>query len=1060
MMRSIVVWSTRAPRLVVAAAVVLMGVGVWQLRDADVDVLPEFSPPTVEVQIEALGLSAEEVEQLITVPMEQDLLDGVAWLDTIQSRSVPGLSSITMVFEPGTDLYRARQVVQERISQAAGLPQVSKPPQMLQPTSSTARMAMISLSSTELSPLQIGVLARWTIRPRLMAVPGVANVAIWGQRERQLQVQVDPAKLRDTGVSLEQIISSAGNALWVSPLTFLEASSPGTGGFIDTPSQRIGIQHNLPIIAPADLAQIPIDDATDSSLTLGDVATVVEDHQPLIGDAVITGPNAGLAGFMVVIDKLPYANTAEVTKGVEEALDALRPGLDGLDMDSTIFRPATYTAKSVDNLTRTVLVASVLLLLALLALLSSWRSALVALVSIVLSLLVAALVIHLTGRTFNVVVLAGLTLALGAIVHDAIVNVDETARRLAADDTAAARAPSRLRIVRRASLEAGRAGAWATVMLAVALVPIALMDGLSGDSFYQPMAAASIVAVAVSLVVATTVTPALCVLLLSRAPGRQQSQVVGWLHRGYDRALARALRTPAPAFAAVGVLALAAGFVVPRLDKALLPPLKDTNLMIHWDAPFGTSLPEMDRITSRAAEELRVVPGVLDVGAQVGQATLGDAPVGADSAEMWVSVDPSADYARTLNAVRDVVDGYPGIRHEVTTYSKDKMSRVLAQTTDEITVRLFGTDLDLLHQKAEEVRGAVAGLDGVSRADVASAPAEPTMEISVDLVKAKAAGVKPGDVRRAAVTLLSGLRVGSLFENQKVFDVVVWSTPESRHSTSSVQDLLIDTPNGGHMRLGDVADVRVRATSPSIQHEDISRFVDVTVDVSGRDLGSVTSDVKDQLAQVDFPLEYHAELLDDFSQQRDAQWRLVAFAIAATIGIFLLLQAAFGSWRLAIIAFATLTVALAGGAVAAWLDGGTATLASVAGLLALLALTQRSCVLLLGHARRLRTEEGMQLGVDLVTRAARESMPPIVMTISTTALVLLPAIAFGDVAGQEIVEPMAWVIVGGMVTSAIATLFVLPALYLRYAPQEEPVPLDFGPGPYEPELAIVPAGAS
>ena len=257
MMRWIIGSSLKARRVVVAAAVVIMAFGVWSLRQAEVDVLPEFGPPTVDVQIEALGLSAEEVEQLITVPMEQDLLDGVAWLDHIESKSVPGLSSIHMLFEQGTDLYRARQVVQERISQAAGLPQVSRPPQMLQPQSSTARTAMISLSSKELTPLQVGVLARWTIRPRLLAVPGVSNVAIWGQRERQLQVQVDPAKLRDKKVSLEQIVSSTGNALWVSPLTFLEASTPGTGGFIDTPSQRIGIQHNLPIIKPEDLAADP-----------------------------------------------------------------------------------------------------------------------------------------------------------------------------------------------------------------------------------------------------------------------------------------------------------------------------------------------------------------------------------------------------------------------------------------------------------------------------------------------------------------------------------------------------------------------------------------------------------------------------------------------------------------------------------------------------------------------------------------------------------------------------------------------------------------------------------
>ena len=395
MMRWIVGTSLKARRAVVAIAVVIMVFGVWTLRRAETDVLPEFTPVTVDVQTEALGLSAEEVEQLITVPLEQDLLDGVAWLDHIESKSVPGLSSVHMIFEKGTDLYRARQVVQERISQAAGLPQVSRPPQMLQPQSSTARTSIISLSSKQLTPLQIGVLARWTIRPRLLAVAGVSNVAIWGQRERQLQVQVDPAKLRDKKVTLEQVVSSTGNALWVSPLTFLEASTPGTGGFIDTPTQRIGIQHNLPIIKPADLAQIPIDES--NGLTLGDVATVVEDHQPLIGDAVLTGQEASPDSFLVVVDKLPYANTADVQKGVNEALDSLRPGLKGLDMDASIFRPTAYTDKAADNLARSAIVGGILLVVALFLLLFSWRAALTALFSVAFAFIVAGLVIDAFG---------------------------------------------------------------------------------------------------------------------------------------------------------------------------------------------------------------------------------------------------------------------------------------------------------------------------------------------------------------------------------------------------------------------------------------------------------------------------------------------------------------------------------------------------------------------------------------------------------------------------------------------------------------------------------------
>src|SRR3954451_11787584 len=343
MLRWIVGTSMRARGFVVVVAVVLVGLGVWQAGAMRADALPEFTPPTVEIQTEALGLSAPEVEQLITVPLEQDLLAGVPWLDTMRSSSIPGLSSIELVLDPGTDLLRARQVVQERLTQAAGLPNVSGPPQMLQPLSSTSRVMMVRFSSTSVSPIELSVLARWTIRPKILGVPGVANVSIWGQRERQLQVQVDPDRLRAHGLTLDEVIETSGNALWASPLTFLEASTPGTGGFIDTAQQRLGIQHLQPISTADDLAKVPVDGGAARSIALGDVADVVEDHQPLIGDAVFTDREPGI---LLVIEEFPDANTVAVTSGLEGALDALRPGLSGVHLDPDVYRPAAYVERT------------------------------------------------------------------------------------------------------------------------------------------------------------------------------------------------------------------------------------------------------------------------------------------------------------------------------------------------------------------------------------------------------------------------------------------------------------------------------------------------------------------------------------------------------------------------------------------------------------------------------------------------------------------------------------------------------------------------------------------
>ena len=388
MMRGIVGSSLHFRYLVVVVAGVMMLFGILQLRDMPVDVLPEFSPPFVEIQTEALGLSAEEVEQMITVPMEQDLLAGVAWLDVIRSESVPGLSSVLVYFEPGTDLYRARQMVAERLAQAAvGLPHVSKPPTMIQPLSSASRFMIVGLSSKELSLIEMSVIARWTIAPRLMGVPGVAHVAIWGNRDRQLQVLVDPEQLRDAGVSLQQIVETTGNALWVSTLSFLEASTPGTVGFIDTPQQRLGIWHVLPISSPDELAQVPVQ---GTAWRLGDVTKVVEDHQPLIGDALVNdSPN-----LLLVIEKLPGINTLEVTQGVEEALAALQPGFASIDFDATLFRPATFIEMAIANLSRTLVISALLMVLVLGVFLYGWRTALISLLAIPIPLVAALLVLY------------------------------------------------------------------------------------------------------------------------------------------------------------------------------------------------------------------------------------------------------------------------------------------------------------------------------------------------------------------------------------------------------------------------------------------------------------------------------------------------------------------------------------------------------------------------------------------------------------------------------------------------------------------------------------------
>jgi CzcA family heavy metal efflux pump len=1024
MMRWLVESSLKFRLLVVAVAAATMVVGAQRLREMPVDVLPEFVPPTVEIQTEALGLSAAETEQLITVPLEQDLLNGVAFLDDIRSESVPGLSRILLVFEPGTDIYRARQVVAERMTQAHALPHVSKPPHMLQPLSSTNRVMMVSLSSDEVSPLDTSVLARWTIVPRLVGVPGVANVSIWGQRERQLQIQVDPERLRDQNVSLLQVIETAGNALWVSPLTFVEASTPGTGGFIDTPNQRLGIQHLLPITTPAHLSQVRLEDEAGRKLQLGDVASVVEDHQPLIGDAV--GGDEG--DLLLVVEKFPEANALDVSRGVEEAIEAMQPGLGGVQFDTTVYRPASYIENAIDNLTLALIIGAILVLLLITAFFLQWRAGLIGAVAIPLPLIAAALVLDLLGTTMNAIILLGLVAALLLVIDDAIVDVESIQRRLrdrGEESTAT--------LVSAAVLEVRRPALYATLIIALAVLPLVFFEGLAG-SFFPDLVGAFLLALLAAMVAALAVTPALS-LLLARGWGTgRQAALVTWLRGRYESVLSWVIVRNRAAYLAVGAVVVAALVAVPFLSHSLLPTFKESELLIRWNGPPGTSLPEMNRITGLASDELRSIPGVRNVGAHVGRAVTADQVVGVNSGELWVSIDPDSDYDATVADVRRVVAGYPGFSRDVQTFSKERIRQVLTGTDDDLTVRVYGEEPETLRAESEKVREALAGVDGVSDTQVKLPAEEPTLEVEVDLAAAQRNGIKPGDVRRAAATLLSGIQVGSLFEEQKVFDVVVWGTPETRNSLSSIQSLMIDTPEGGHVRLGEVADVRIAPNETVINREAVSRYLDVGASISGRDRGAVVDDVESRLHGMTFPIEYHAEVLAAETQP----WsRVLAVAIAAAIGIFLLLQAFTGSWRVATLCFLTFPVAVAGGVLAVLVTGGTLSFGSIIGLFAVFGLAVRNGLQSVARFTRIERAEDEALEQEQLVPAAADRVAPILVTALAGALVMLVLAILGGNAGYELLRPLAIVVLGGLVTGTLVTLVVLPVFYLRFCSSPE-----------------------
>jgi Cu/Ag efflux pump CusA len=532
------------------------------------------------------------------------------------------------------------------------------------------------------------------------------------------------------------------------------------------------------------------------------------------------------------------------------------------------------------------------------------------------------------------------------------------------------------------------------------------------------------------MVVALTITPALSLILLSRVP--RESAMVRELQRGHDQLLGWVVRRGRVVVAGLALLLLAGLAVLPTLGQELLPTFREPAVIVQWEGAPGTSQPEMARITARASAELRALPGVRSVTTQIGRAVLGDQVVGINASQLWVSLDPKANYEATLAAVRATVEGYPGLTRKVQTYLKTRAADALSANGDGIVVRIYGPDLAALRANAEEVRQALVPIKGLADVQVEPQIEQPQAQITLDLAKAARYGLKPGDIRRAAATQLVGMEVGNLFEEQKVFDVVVWSTPQTRQSLTSIRELPIDTPSGGRVRLGDVADVRVVPTLTEIKHEGISRRIDVTANVRGRDRGAVRSDIESRLQQIAFPREYRANLLGGFAEQQAGQQRLLFVGLVALVGIFLLLQAAFGSWRLAAVVFLALPVALVGSLLSAFFGSRILSLGSLAGFLAVLGIAARNGIMLIAHYQHLEREEGLPFGLPLVLRGARERLGPVLMTALATAGALLPLALAGNIAGQEIAYPMALVILGGLVTSTLLTLVLLPALYLRF----------------------------
>jgi len=1016
MMRWLISSSLHLRVAMLAAAVLLMATGLSIVRRAPLDVFPEFAPPLVEIQTEAPGLSTTEVENLISTPIE-NAVNGVIGLKTLRSKSVLGLSSVVLIFDNGNDLMRSRQLVQERLAIVTPqLPAVSRPPVILSPLSSTSRAMKIGLTSKKLTQVELSTLARWTIRPRLMAVPGVANVAIWGQRDRQFQILVDSERLRDLRIPLDTVVQATR-----------DAALPAAGGFVDTPNQRLAVTHQPAITNVDQIGRIPVVFRNGSPVLVNDVARVQEGHPQPIGDAVIND----VPGILLIVEKQPTGNTLDVTRGVEAALKALAPGLRDVEVDPTIFRPATFIEMSLDNLNRALLYGALMVVVVLVFFLYEWRTAVISLSALPLSLITAALVIYYSGQTINTMVLAGLAIALGEVVDDAIIDVENIVRRLRLNRAGANPRPA-FDVVLDASLEVRSAVVYASFIVALVFLPVLFLDGLAG-SFFRPLALSYILAVLASLGVALTVTPAMALLLL---PGssltRRESPALVWLKQRYADWVGWMLDRPRAILGGTVILLLVSVASLPLLGEDFLPHFREYDFLMHWVEKPGTSLDAMRRITIRASQELRAVPGVRNFGSHIGRAEVADEVVGPNFTELWISLDPKVDYESTVARIQEVVDGYPGLYRDLLTYLKERIKEVLSGGSGAIVVRIFGPGVETLQQQAQVVAAAVKDIPGVTNLQVEPQVLVPQIEIAVKQDAAARFGLTSGEVRRAAVTLLRGTKAGEIYEEQKIFDIAVWSDPNIRANPEALGALRIDTPSGANIPLRDVADFRIVPAPNVIQHENTSRRIDVSCNVKGRDLGSVAREIEARVKSVAFPQGYHPEFLGEYAARQEARQRLFVLGIVSLLGIFLILHSDFQSMRLAGLVFLTLPFALVGGVAMAFATGGVLSLGSLVGFVTVIGIAARNGIMLVSHYLHLQTTEGEAPGRALVVRGAVERLSPILMTGLATALALLPIALAGNKPGQEIEHPMAVIILGGLLTSTLLNLVVMPVLYSRF----------------------------
>ncbi len=1037
MLQALVNFSLRYRGVVIVLAGVLLGYGVHIVMTAKMDVFPNFVQPQVVIQTECPGLAPEQVELLVTLPIETTV-NGLGDMESLRSESIQGLSVITAVFKEGSDIFRVRQTLAEKLAETAGeLPSSVKTPQMSPLTSSTMDLLKVGLVSDKRTPMELRTFADWTLRPRLLSVPGVARCIIFGGEVRQLQIQVLPERLVAYDLSLSDVLAAARVSTGVMG-----------AGFVETSNQRITIQTEGQALTPQVLSEVVIAHTNGLSVRLKDVARVVEGAEPKFGDTIIQGR----PGVLLATASQYGANTLEVTLAVEAALAEMKPVFEkeGITVYSRLHRPATFIEAALKNMKHSLLLGGVLVAVVLFLLIGSVRTACISLSAIPLSLLTAVIVLDKFGITLNTITLGGLAIALGEVVDDSIIDVENIFRRLREDQAIREQGRNQpsvpsgrsiFQVVLDASLEVRRAVVYATFIVALIFLPVLTLTGLQG-SFFAPLALSYILAIMASLLVALTVTPALAYLVFARGvKDAGEPWLQRWFKKGYRGVLGFVARWPRVLIILVLVICVAAATRLQFFGGEFLPEFREGHLVLQVSAAPGTSLQEMLRIGTRISRQLLNNTNIETVEQQVGRAEQGEDTFPPSRSEFHVELKPISGEAQQKVAgdIRGLLGSFPGLQFEVLTFLGDRLSETISGETAPVVVNIFGDNLDVLDTKAKEVAGVLNSVPGHADVQVKSPPGAPRIAVRLRPERLTQFGFRPVEVLESIETAYQGMVVAQTHRENQVAGVAVILNEASRRDPEAIGSLLLRSSQGLRLPLRELADIYLTSARYSILHEGARRRQTVTCAATGRDVSSFVEEARRRVSdKVNLPAGTYVVFSGAAQAKEKAQTELLLHSAIAAVGILILLSIVFHSWRNLLLVLVNIPFALVGGVLAVWSSSvlspgqSSLTIGSLVGFVTLFGITTRNSIMMLSHFEHLVDVEGMSWGPETVMRGASERLMPILMTATVTALGLLPlALGTGE-AGREIEGPMAIVILGGLATSTALNLLVLPTLALRY----------------------------